>query len=274
MSSCFVPVSKWTRNGAVLRRSARVSATDLRHVWPGPHRSGKSHWSALAPFSSLRGWRLLETVEAAGLVDGRLQIDERILHYLAGVDYLDARLKSLTRPMVAPGPMAAEHRRICDAVFEVQERAPELPIVALHGDDFDAQADVAACAAARLGLELHAIRAEDLPPALLKSARFPCCGGAERLSPAGLCCRIERPRRMEAGGDFRRATGRRRVHRRPRRRITEPRDPAICGEPSRCRRAEASMGAGSRRHRSRGERSAGRYRFAVSFEREDDLLDG
>ena len=43
------------------------------------------HWSALAPDRPLRRWRLLEVDDAAGLARGRLRIDERVLHYLAGV---------------------------------------------------------------------------------------------------------------------------------------------------------------------------------------------
>ena len=54
-----------------------------------------SHWSALAAIGPLRRWRLLEVDESAGLVAGRLHIDERILHYLAGVNYLDYTLAAV-----------------------------------------------------------------------------------------------------------------------------------------------------------------------------------
>ena len=42
------------------------------------------HWSALAPVSPLRRWRLVEVDESADLARGRLRIDERILHYQIG----------------------------------------------------------------------------------------------------------------------------------------------------------------------------------------------
>jgi hypothetical protein len=48
----------------------------------------------------LRRWRLLDTVGDGALLTARLQIDERVLHYLAGIDELDARL----RPCCAIGP--------------------------------------------------------------------------------------------------------------------------------------------------------------------------
>ena len=64
--------------------------------WPTPH------WSALTPVRPLRRWRLVEVDDDAGLTRGRLRIDERILHYLAGVNYLDARLQPLLRAHAAP----------------------------------------------------------------------------------------------------------------------------------------------------------------------------
>ena len=72
------------------------------------------HWSALAPVGPLRRWRLVEVDESAGLAQGRLRIDERILHYLAGVNYLDVRLRSLLRPAMPPTAMAETHRAVCD----------------------------------------------------------------------------------------------------------------------------------------------------------------
>jgi hypothetical protein len=68
------------------------------------------HWSALAPVSPLRRWRLVEVDELAGVARGRLRIDERILHYLAGVNYLDLRLRSLLREATPPTAMANAHR--------------------------------------------------------------------------------------------------------------------------------------------------------------------
>lgn len=59
-----------------------------------------AHWSALTPHAPLRRWRLLDTVGDGALLTARLQIDERVLHYLAGIDELDARL----RPCCASGP--------------------------------------------------------------------------------------------------------------------------------------------------------------------------
>ena len=123
------------------------------------------HWSALAPVSPLRRWRLVEVDESAGLARGRLRIDERILHYLAGVNYLDLRLRSLLREATPPTAMADAHRAVCDAVCNAPEMgaAGDAPLLWLTGDDRLGQADVAAQVAATLGVALQVLRADDVP---------------------------------------------------------------------------------------------------------------
>jgi hypothetical protein len=123
-----------------------------------------SHWSALAALAPLRRWRLLEVDESAGLVTGKLRIDERILHYLAGVNYLDPRLQPLLRPVATAAVMAKGHRQICQAILDrLRENTAQHPVVLLSGDDGDGQSDVAAYVAAQLRLQLHCVHGEDLP---------------------------------------------------------------------------------------------------------------
>jgi hypothetical protein len=123
-----------------------------------------SHWSALAALAPLRRWRLLEVDDSGGLVAGKLRIDERVLHYLAGVNYLDPRLQPLLHP-VASGPvMAKGHRQIANAALDrLRENSAPHPVVILSGDDADGQSDVAAYVATQLRLQLHCVHAEDLP---------------------------------------------------------------------------------------------------------------
>jgi hypothetical protein len=123
-----------------------------------------SHWSALAAMAPLRRWRLLEVDDSAGLVAGKLRIDERVLHYLAGVNYLDPRLQPLLRPVATAPVMAEGHRQIANAVLDrLRETTAQHPVVLLSGDDADGQSDVAAYVAAQLPLALHCVHAEDLP---------------------------------------------------------------------------------------------------------------
>ena len=123
------------------------------------------HWSALSPDGPLRRWRLLEIDESAGLTRARLRIDERILHHLAGVSYLDVRLRHLFRPAPPSGFMADAHRTVCDAVGTALQAAAQDHALWLTGDDAAGQAEVAADVAAAFGLGLFAVRADDVPPA-------------------------------------------------------------------------------------------------------------
>lgn len=123
------------------------------------------HWSALAPVGPLRRWRLVEVDESAGLTRARLRIDERILHYLAGVNYLDRRLLGLLRGATPPSLMAEAHRAVCESVQNAPEMAStgEGPLVWLTGDDALGQSDVAAQVAAIRGVALYVLRAGDVP---------------------------------------------------------------------------------------------------------------
>lgn len=59
------------------------------------------HWSALAPEAPLRRWRLIEIAPAPALTVSPLRIDERVLHYLAGIAFLDERLAALAEPIMS-----------------------------------------------------------------------------------------------------------------------------------------------------------------------------
>jgi hypothetical protein len=122
------------------------------------------HWSALTPMRPLRRWRLVELQQDRGLTSGRLSVDERILHFLAGLNYLDPRLRSLVLSREPTAALAPSHAEILDAACEAIElEADSVQAVQLIGDDAAAQAEVAAQISAQLGLRLHSLRAIDIP---------------------------------------------------------------------------------------------------------------
>jgi hypothetical protein len=122
-----------------------------------------AHWSALSPLAALRAWRLLE-LEDGSPSQARLRIDERVLHYLAGLNLLDARLVPLVREHPAPALMAEAHRRLADRLAaEIAAGAVAQPLALLAGDDADGQRDVAAAVAARLGRALFVLAQADVP---------------------------------------------------------------------------------------------------------------
>jgi hypothetical protein len=122
------------------------------------------HWSALTPSRPLRRWRLLEVGNETGLSSARLRIDERILHYLAGINALDSRLQPLLRSRGRAETMAEAHGRTVQSILTaLQDRQTTHTIIQLIGDDPDGQADSAAGIAAELGIGLHAIKTVDIP---------------------------------------------------------------------------------------------------------------
>ncbi len=122
------------------------------------------HWSALSPIRPLRRWRLIEVAEESGLANARLRIDERVLHFLAGINYLDTRLQPLLQNGSIAATIANTHRETSqDIIKALYEQSATAPIIHLLGDDSDGQTDIAAGVAAELGLQLHILRAEDIP---------------------------------------------------------------------------------------------------------------
>jgi hypothetical protein len=166
------------------------------------------HWSATMPDRPLRRWRLIELDETVGVAAGRVRIDERVLHYLAGVNAIDPRLRPFVRRRSPPLAMADSHRRIGTSIVQsLRHATAPVPAIVLAGDDPDGQSDVAAHAASQLGLGLHEAHLEDLPrstseleafmglwqreAALLGSALLVECGDA--YAPRSLVRMVEAP---------------------------------------------------------------------------------
>ena len=124
------------------------------------------HWSAIAPVEALRRWRLIEVDDSAGLTTGRLKLDERVLHFIGGLNYLDHRLRPLFTTVPPAGLMADAHRAIAGQVAaQLRERPGRLPVVMLTGNDADGQRDVATTLGEALGVSLFHLRATDIPAA-------------------------------------------------------------------------------------------------------------
>ncbi|MFJ7995792.1 ATP-binding protein [Streptomyces sp. NPDC096310] len=125
------------------------------------------HWSALTPVAPLRRWRLIELADETRLTTSRLRLDERILHFLAGSPYLDARLHGLLRRTSVPDTLPASYGLAADRIAagwaSSTGRAPLR--VELVGGDARSRADIAATAARRSGLGLYTLTAQDVPAA-------------------------------------------------------------------------------------------------------------
>jgi hypothetical protein len=125
-----------------------------------------AHWSALTPAAPLRRWRFVEVAAGDALTSSPLRIDERALHYLTGVSYLDTRLQGLVEPSQSSPELPQSHRELAERVAALAARSAETngwPLVNLCGDDREGMRGVAARAASALSMRLHCVRASDVP---------------------------------------------------------------------------------------------------------------
>jgi hypothetical protein len=134
-----------------------------------------AHWSALSPARPLRFWQFVEWLPADTLVSSPLRINERILHYLAGVSSIDERLQSVVCPVPHPGALPSSYCEVSRTIADIwadaastprlSSASPKLPVIELCGPEADAKRTIAAAAAILLDLRLFALFPRSLPQA-------------------------------------------------------------------------------------------------------------
>jgi hypothetical protein len=80
-------------------------------------------WKALMPTSPLRRWRLIEVGTGSALTLSPLRIDERILHYLTGLQYLDERLAGIIEPLPKSGELVPSHQYLAEQLAATWSQA-------------------------------------------------------------------------------------------------------------------------------------------------------
>ncbi len=123
------------------------------------------HWSALTPASPLRRWRLVEVAPGPLLTETPLSVSERVLHYLAGVHYIDETtgLRPIETVPELPGGQAAIAREAAACIAGAERgRLPALQFAARRRE---AGHGVAAATAAALGLKAALLRPDEIPSA-------------------------------------------------------------------------------------------------------------
>jgi hypothetical protein len=124
------------------------------------------HWSAVTPAGPLRRWRLIEigTLPGVPLTQSPLRLDERILHYLAGVQHLDERLADLLTHVHPEADLVPSHQAIAGDIRAVLARSNhQPPLIQLCGADSGTKHAIAAAACAAVGLHLFALAGEAIP---------------------------------------------------------------------------------------------------------------
>ncbi len=130
-------------------------------------------WSALLPTGPLRHWQLIHVEPGRTLIYSPLRLDERILHYLTGLDYLDTRLASLVQAIPAPNDLAPSQialaRALATTWAQISAGTPATndtrpwPVLQLIGPVISDSRAVAALACGQLGLRLYGMPAAGLP---------------------------------------------------------------------------------------------------------------
>ncbi|MCC5632304.1 hypothetical protein LC613_32215 [Nostoc sphaeroides CHAB 2801] len=119
------------------------------------------HWSAFTPAGSLRRWRLIEVGTGSDLMSSPLRIDERILHYLVGVQHLDERLLGIVEPVAVTEDLVPSHLQLIEKMtaawwVDIYDYL-KLPILQLCGNEVASKRPIAAVACNYLELNLYAI---------------------------------------------------------------------------------------------------------------------
>ncbi|WP_414569565.1 ATP-binding protein [Nostoc sp. CCY 9925] len=126
------------------------------------------HWDAIAPNAPLRHWRLIQIGDAHALTLSPVRIDERILHYLTGIQYLDERLAGIIEPLQEVSDLVPSHQELGERVAAVWSQAHKinsLPIVQLCGNETISKRAIAARICQLQGLSLWVMPAQVIPQA-------------------------------------------------------------------------------------------------------------
>ncbi|MBD2514493.1 ATP-binding protein [Nostoc sp. FACHB-973] len=126
------------------------------------------HWDAIAPNAPLRHWRLIQVGDAHALTLSPIRIDERILHYLTGIQYLDERLAGIIEPLQEISDLVPSHQDLAERVAAMWSQAYKinsLPIVQLCGVETISKRAVAARICQLQGLNLWVMPAQVIPQA-------------------------------------------------------------------------------------------------------------
>ena len=125
----------------------------------------EADWSALAQVAPLRRWRLIEVANGESLTQSRLRIDERVLHYLTGVSYLDDRLQGLIHPIPRPNALSPSHQQLADQITQLwtKSASPQKLIIQLCSPQLSPTAAIAATVCKALNMQGHTIPAMDIP---------------------------------------------------------------------------------------------------------------
>ncbi len=129
-------------------------------------------WGSLTPVAPLRFWRLIELGNSYTLNTSPLKLDERILHYLCGIHYLDESLASLSQPIsnyLAPeiNHLIPSHQEIITQITNIfLASESDSIVIELCGGDIVSKEAIAQETCSQLQCFLYKIAIKNIPQEL------------------------------------------------------------------------------------------------------------
>jgi AAA+ superfamily predicted ATPase len=125
----------------------------------------KAHWSALTPASPLRRFRLinLQGLPQVPVTKCQLRIEEKVLHYIAGVSYLDESLQGGMEPVCIEAPISDSQKLVASAIIHAWKSGRNPFHIQLSGPDELSKRSIASWACRQLGIVLWRIPWEVIP---------------------------------------------------------------------------------------------------------------
>jgi hypothetical protein len=121
-----------------------------------------AHWSATTPAAPLRRWHLVELSHPDVPIASALRIDERLLHGLTGIAYLDPRIDALADSLSPPPELTPALQEAADRLASCWS-SPVTRRVRMSGRPGRDLRAVVSTASALLGLQAVRLRPADLP---------------------------------------------------------------------------------------------------------------
>ncbi|MCW6038095.1 ATP-binding protein [Spirulina subsalsa FACHB-351] len=135
------------------------------------------NWQALTPEAPLRRWRLIHVEKGQALTSSPLRIDERILHHLLGLPYLDEPLMGLVQPLTEAGMLVPSQQTLAQRLLEIWggigdkfgrsqlAQSQRYPVIQLCGEDRAGKQAIATQTCHHLNVNPYLLPAPLLPTA-------------------------------------------------------------------------------------------------------------
>lgn len=125
-----------------------------------------AQWNALSPGSPLRYWHLIEIDSNQLITKSPLRINERVLHYLAGIQHLDENLEGYVEACIESYELVQSHLELVNNITQTYSSAngtSTFPLIRLNGNELVDNLGIASNVCSTLGLSLYSMSGRIIP---------------------------------------------------------------------------------------------------------------